>query len=544
MSIASSSTGISTGSLLNLSSTGAISNASGSLLNINSAAANTSGYLATITGNATATGSILNLSGTALTTGSVINATAGTTTGNAVNITANGVAAGNGINLTANGLTSGNAINVTSTSANGTPGTDDALINLIRSGANAGASHVAYGVYSAVSNTGTTNTNIAGYFSASGASTANYAVQGTTATNIGIGVYGSNTAASGSSTGTGVYGTTLQSGGYGVEGENTATSGSSIGVYGTVSYAGLAGVDHPGAIEGISSAASGTQNAAGVIGKTNQSNGPGVVGINLYTSAGGIGVLGSQEANAASPVVVFPTGGAGGSFTGNGTSGTGKVIIGVAGYANSGTTTATGSSSTSFYAGGYFGSGINTGTLNPNYYAYVGAISNGTNYKILGTGTVSTIVRNKENKKVTMYCPEATEILLEDYGTATLTNGKVHIDLDPTYAKNIAVNEKHALRVMITLNDQCNGVYVTNRTKTGFDVVELNNGTSNAAFTYNIVANRADEYDVDGTTLLSKNQDLRFSDAPDAEPNSSYSTGNNNTASSVLPKNNSLNKPE
>ncbi len=135
--------------------------------------------------------------------------------------------------------------------------------------------------------------------------------------------------------------------------------------------------------------------------------------------------------------------------------------------------------------GGYFDDGT--------WYAWVG----GSGYKILGNGLVSTEVLDQNNQYRVLTCPEAPEVLFEDFGTATLSNGKVHVNLDNLYSANVTINAQHPLRVMITLNDQCNGVYVTNRTPTGFDVVELNNGTSNASFTYEVIANRAALHNID-----------------------------------------------
>ncbi len=66
---------------------------------------------------------------------------------------------------------------------------------------------------------------------------------------------------------------------------------------------------------------------------------------------------------------------------------------------------------------------------------------------------------------------------------------------------------------MITLNDQCNGVYVTNRTTTGFDVIELNSGTSNASFTYEVIANRAPVYNADHQIVFNY-ADMRFEIGP------------------------------
>ena len=135
-----------------------------------------------------------------------------------------------------------------------------------------------------------------------------------------------------------------------------------------------------------------------------------------------------------------------------------------------------------------------------------------TQFKIIGTGAVSTTAENINGERVTLYCPEAPEILFEDYGQGQLVNGSVHIEIDPTIAKNIVVNEKHPLRVYIQLEDDCNGVYVTNKTGSSFDVKELASGQSNAKFQYHIVGNRADELLPNGR--ISKNADMRFEPAP------------------------------
>jgi hypothetical protein len=138
-----------------------------------------------------------------------------------------------------------------------------------------------------------------------------------------------------------------------------------------------------------------------------------------------------------------------------------------------------------------------------------GKTSAGIKRKIEGPGTVNTIVKDLEGNLVTLTCPEAPEILFEDYGVGQLVNGKAHIDLDPIFAKNVTINDKHPLRVFIQLEGDCNGVYVTNKTPNGFDVVELNNGKSNVKFVYHVVANRADDVDENGN-VLSRYADIRF----------------------------------
>lgn len=122
----------------------------------------------------------------------------------------------------------------------------------------------------------------------------------------------------------------------------------------------------------------------------------------------------------------------------------------------------------------------------------VGAYT-GVYYKIIGTGLVSTIVRNLEDQRVVMVAPEAPEAMFQDHGFGQLVNGKANIYLDPVLAKNILVDEEHPLAVFIQLEGACNGVYVTNKSATGFEVVEQMDGTSNAPFTWFITATRAGE---------------------------------------------------
>ncbi len=97
-------------------------------------------------------------------------------------------------------------------------------------------------------------------------------------------------------------------------------------------------------------------------------------------------------------------------------------------------------------------------------------------------GTKSTEVKGNDGKTHLLYCNESPEVMFEDYGEGQLVNGKVHISLDPLFAKNVAINDKHPLRVYIELLGDCNGTYVTNRSASGFDVIELKHATSNKTY--------------------------------------------------------------
>ncbi len=69
----------------------------------------------------------------------------------------------------------------------GTASSSSTVLEIARSGANSNTAHTAYGVYSTVTNNATSGTNVGGYFSASGATTANYGLLVANG-NVGIGV--------------------------------------------------------------------------------------------------------------------------------------------------------------------------------------------------------------------------------------------------------------------------------------------------------------------------------------------------------------------
>lgn len=101
-----------------------------------------------------------------------------------------------------------------------------------------------------------------------------------------------------------------------------------------------------------------------------------------------------------------------------------------------------------------------------------------------------------------------------------LVNGRVRIDIDPIFSKNILVDEKHPLKVFVQLEGECNGVYVTNKSAKSFEVVELNGGTSNTPFSYSIVATRGEEVytSTNGQTRTAKYSG-RFTPAPKFKTN-------------------------
>ena len=135
-------------------------------------------------------------------------------------------------------------------------------------------------------------------------------------------------------------------------------------------------------------------------------------------------------------------------------------------------------------------------------------------YGIVSNAVKSTVVEDENGRGRAMFCPEAPEVLFQDYGEGQLQNGFAHITLDPLLTRNVRVDETHHLKVFIQLNGDCRGVFVSNRTGSGFDVKELQEGASNVSFTWQIVAARADRKDITGK-VTSEYSSVRFPIAPD-----------------------------
>jgi hypothetical protein len=293
-----------------------------------------------------------------------------------------------------------------------------------------------------------------------GSATFPYPISGYTAVAGAIALYGSATGATNS---LGVYGSSNGPTGFGMQAYNSNASGTGLISSGNGLGALYLGTGGGGAFTGVTA----------VLGVSASATGMGLDGRN--TNASGTGVIGAGNNIAGSYLVS----GSGGAFKG--------------------------------FADGLFAYNTSLGTSEAIYCNNGGVICRvdaytGIQYKILGTGTVSCIIPDTAGQMRVMHCPETPEIYFADYGEGKLVNGRAHIDIDPTLAKNIVINEQHPLRAYVQLEGDCNGVYITNKTATGFDVVELHGGTSNVAFQWNIVCNVAD-------ATLSNGRESKYSQA-------------------------------
>lgn len=393
------------------------------------------------------------------------------------NFAVNGYAQGTGASValyaenTSTGAGNTGLLVNTSTNAN------SGILDLINTGA-------AWGIWSDIQNVANTHPGIAGVTRNLTSTGVAGAVNGTSTITILIGGSGGAfispstgvyaTATNASSNGALFSGNGVGAGGP-TGGSGSSSNGAGIGVYGsaTTVASGTGGV-FAGNNSGYSTLAGGS----GVAGTGTTT---GVFGTASTAASGTGGVFGGNNLATTSLA------------TGSGVAGTG-ANVGVFGYIPNNALTS---------SGGLF-------MRNGGTFAVAVSMNNaGTDFKILGTGAVSTIVKNTENKDVIMFAPESPEMLFQDFGKGKLVNGFAKIEMDPSFAKNIFVDDEHPLKVFVQLEGDCNGVYIANKTATGFEVKELNGGTSNAEFTWFANGNRIDRKDENGN-VISKNQDVRF----------------------------------
>ena len=107
---------------------------------------------------------------------------------------------------------------------------------------------------------------------------------------------------------------------------------------------------------------------------------------------------------------------------------------------------------------------------------------------VVVTGIKSAVVPFPDGSHRQLYCMESPESWFEDFGSGHLTNGRAEIQLDPDFAATVSTDDYH---VFLAEYDDNNALFVTNRTKTGFEV-RAKTSTSVAKFSYRVVARRKD----------------------------------------------------
>ncbi|MFH1433539.1 MAG: hypothetical protein ABIG32_01445, partial [Candidatus Uhrbacteria bacterium] len=108
-------------------------------------------------------------------------------------------------------------------------------------------------------------------------------------------------------------------------------------------------------------------------------------------------------------------------------------------------------------------------------------------------GSYSVTIESYQGEEVEAHAVLSTKHKLILTGESQLEGGRVEIkfeDYDSEFNDIISTVEDY--RVFVTLTDQANGVYVTEKTNFGFKVVELKGGNSDATFDWMVEAYRKD----------------------------------------------------
>jgi hypothetical protein len=224
------------------------------------------------------------------------------------------------------------------------------------------------------------------------------------------------------------------------------------------------GVVGRGAASGVEGTGSGT-GSAGVVG-TGTANGVrgtgnfGVVGTG--SGASSVGVGGEASSVGVGSVGVFA-----GVVGGNRASG-GMGVLGVSGPISGGF----------IPFAGRFDGGVR---INGSLTVFGSLFVSGT--------TKSSVVPHPDGSQRVMHAFETPECWFEDVGRAQLQDGVARVGIDPDFAAVSGIRDDY--HVFLTAEGRSTGLYITDRTSTGFGVREHGEGTSRISFSYRIMTRRA-----------------------------------------------------
>jgi hypothetical protein len=193
----------------------------------------------------------------------------------------------------------------------------------------------------------------------------------------------------------------------------------------------------------------------GIYGEVTGGLGPGVAGVYSSTATEGIGFFARGNGLTGFPTNINPVG-----FVAQGT------IRGLMGVATSTTTTPR--------MGGYFTNS------DASRYSRVACRDGGNNYKVLGIGTVNTVIQDGQGRCYLLTAPEAPEFLFQDFGEGELRDGEAFVQIEPKLIEHIEVER---LQVWLTPLGPCEGLYPELALeKGGFYVRERGEGRSQVRF--------------------------------------------------------------
>jgi hypothetical protein len=89
-----------------------------------------------------------------------------------------------------------------------------------------------------------------------------------------------------------------------------------------------------------------------------------------------------------------------------------------------------------------------------------------------------------------MHTVEAPESWFEDVGRAQLRQGVARVDIDPDFAAVSGLGDDY--HVFLAPEGPSNGLYIIDRSSSGFEVREQQEGTAEISFSYRIMTRRTD----------------------------------------------------
>lgn len=135
-----------------------------------------------------------------------------------------------------------------------------------------------------------------------------------------------------------------------------------------------------------------------------------------------------------------------------------------------------------------------------------GSCTSDTDGNLNCTGHINQLVPAAHGQRqVAVYSVGSPQSWFEDFGSSRLAGGSATVALEPTFAETVNVSSDY--HVFLTPEGDCRGLYVSNKTASGFEVRELGGGQSNVSFSYRIVALRLGYENVrleDKTEMMAK----------------------------------------
>ena len=122
---------------------------------------------------------------------------------------------------------------------------------------------------------------------------------------------------------------------------------------------------------------------------------------------------------------------------------------------------------------------------------FEGEGTSGENYHVNCDGTASVIVHTRDGGYANPTFEQTAQAVIEDYGEARLVDGVASVRLDPAFSS--VITDRTSYLVFLTPDGDTNGLFVAQKTMSGFEVREVRGGRDSLTFDYRIVGQPAQD---------------------------------------------------